>query len=83
MPSKELGEIVRELREAKGLTQAQLAERAQIALSYVTVIEAGQQGNPSRQILQRLASSRNACVKSPSPREAPSQITVALARWPH
>jgi len=55
MPSKELGEIVRELREAKGLTQAQLAERAQIALSYVTVIEAGQQGSPSRQILQRLA----------------------------
>jgi len=55
MRSKDLGEIVRELREARGLTQAQLAERAQIALSYVTVIEAGQQGNPSRQILQRLA----------------------------
>jgi transcriptional regulator with XRE-family HTH domain len=55
MPPKKLGEIVRELREARGLTQAQLAERAQIALSYVTLIEAGQEANLSRQILQRLA----------------------------
>ena len=63
MPSKELGEIVRELREAKGLTQAQLAERAQIALSYVTVIEAGQQGKPSPQIIQRLARALDVPVK--------------------
>ena len=63
MPSKNLGEIVRELREAKGLTQAQLAERAQIALSYVTVIEAGQQANPSRQILQRIARALDVAAK--------------------
>ena len=57
MPSKKLGETLRELREARGLTQAQLAERAQIALSYVTVIEAGHgpQASPPRQILERLA----------------------------
>jgi transcriptional regulator with XRE-family HTH domain len=55
MPAKSLGEIVQELREARGMTQAQLAERAQIALSFVTTIEAGHQANPSRQILQRLA----------------------------
>ncbi len=55
MPPRKLGDIVRELREARGLTQTQLAERAQVALSYVTVIEAGQQGSPSSQILQRLA----------------------------
>jgi transcriptional regulator with XRE-family HTH domain len=52
---KNLGEVLRELREARGLTQAQLAERAQVALSYVTVIEAGHETNPSRQILQRIA----------------------------
>lgn len=46
---------MRELREAHGLSQAQLAERVQVALSYVTVIEAGQETNPSTQILQRLA----------------------------
>jgi transcriptional regulator with XRE-family HTH domain len=55
MPEKKLGEIVRELREVNGLTQAQLAEKAQVALSYVTLLEAGHHGNPSRQILHRLA----------------------------
>jgi transcriptional regulator with XRE-family HTH domain len=55
VPEKTLGEIVRELREAKGLTQGQLAEKAQVALSYVTLLEAGHQGNPSRQILHRIA----------------------------
>ena len=56
MPPRKLGETVRELREAQGLTQAQLAERAQVALSYVTLIEGGQgQGGAPRQILQRLA----------------------------
>ena len=55
MTEKTLGEIVREVREARGLTQAQLAERAQVALAYVTVLEAGHQWNPSRQILHRLA----------------------------
>ncbi len=55
MPEKKLGDVVRELREARGLTQAQLAEKAQVALSYITVIEAGHQGNPSRQILHRMA----------------------------
>lgn len=56
MPSRKLGEVIRETREVRGLTQAQLAERAQVALSYVTLIEAGTQpGEPPRQILQRLA----------------------------
>lgn len=55
MAGRKLGEVVRELREVKGLTQAQLAERAQVALSYITTIEAGQPGIPPRQVLQRLA----------------------------
>jgi transcriptional regulator with XRE-family HTH domain len=57
MATRKLGEIVRDAREARGLTQAQLAERAQVALSYVTLLEAGTQagGDPPRQILQRLA----------------------------
>jgi transcriptional regulator with XRE-family HTH domain len=55
MADKTLGEVVRELREARGLTQAQLAEKAQVALSYVTMIEAGGGASPSRQILHRMA----------------------------
>ena len=52
---KTLAEIVRELRETRSMTQAQLAEKAQVALSYITLLEAGQQRNPSRQILLRIA----------------------------
>jgi transcriptional regulator with XRE-family HTH domain len=55
VPAKPLGDVVRELRESKGLTQAQLAERAQIALSFITLIEAKQNTRPSTQILQRIA----------------------------
>jgi transcriptional regulator with XRE-family HTH domain len=54
MPDKTLGEVVRELREAGGLTPAQLAEKAQVARSLVLSLEAGSQSNPSRQILYRL-----------------------------
>jgi transcriptional regulator with XRE-family HTH domain len=63
VPTRKLGETVRELREAKGLTQGQLAERAQIALSYVTTIEAGQTGLPPRQILERIARALDVTTK--------------------
>ena len=52
---KSLGELVRELRERQGLTQAQLAERAQLALSYITLAESGQKVNLSPSALSRLA----------------------------
>jgi transcriptional regulator with XRE-family HTH domain len=52
---KKLAEVVRELRERQGLTQAQLAERAQLALSYITLIEAGQTVNLTPTALARLA----------------------------
>ena len=63
MPTRKLGETVRALRENKGLTQGQLAERAQIALSYVTTIEGGQPGSPPRQILERLARALDVTTK--------------------
>lgn len=52
---KKLGEVVRDLRERQGLSQAQLAERAQVALSYITLLESGQQANLSPSALGRLA----------------------------
>jgi transcriptional regulator with XRE-family HTH domain len=52
---KKLGALVRELRERQGLTQAQLAERAQLALSYITLAESGQTVNLSPSALSRLA----------------------------
>ena len=52
---KNLGELVRELRERQGLSQAQLAERAQLALSYITLAESGQRVNLTPAALGRLA----------------------------
>jgi transcriptional regulator with XRE-family HTH domain len=53
--AKMLGEVVRELREHQGLNQAQLAERAQLAMSYITLLESGQPLNLSPSALGRLA----------------------------
>lgn len=55
MTGRELAARVRKLRESKGLTAIQLADRAQIAHSYIALIEAGQQRLPPRAILTRLA----------------------------
>jgi transcriptional regulator with XRE-family HTH domain len=55
MTPRELAERVRELREARGLSQATLADRAQVAHSYVIIIEAGQNRLPPRPIVVRLA----------------------------
>ena len=53
--AKSLGALVRELRERQGLTQAQLAERAQLAMSYITLVESGQRVSLSPSALGRLA----------------------------
>jgi transcriptional regulator with XRE-family HTH domain len=58
-----LGEVVRELREAKNFTQAQLADRASIAVSYVVALEAGRAGRTTSGILFRLAKALGVPVK--------------------
>ena len=68
---KNLGELVRELRERQGLNQAQLAERAQLAFSYITLIESGQTVNLSPSALGRLA--RALSVPSRVLSEAPTK----------
>lgn len=50
-----LGQVLRELREKKGLTQEDLAERAEISQAYVTSLETGAKKNPSLDILKRVA----------------------------
>jgi transcriptional regulator with XRE-family HTH domain len=56
MAQRNLGEVVQQLRESRGLTQAQLAERAQLSVSFVSILEGGRSGNnPSPAIIQRLA----------------------------
>ena len=50
-----LGRMIKKLREAKGLTQVQLAERAQIGQGYLAQLEGGIKKNPSLAVLKRLA----------------------------
>ena len=52
---KTVGELIRERREAMGLTLAVLAERVEAAKSYLSMIENHRVANPpSRELLQRL-----------------------------
>ncbi len=55
MSSKGLGHRLKRLREARGLTQADLAKRAGLHRVYVTQLEIGVKTNPTLDTLQRLA----------------------------
>ncbi len=50
-----LGDALRRLREAKGLTQVELAKRANITDEYLSMLESGVRRNPSLAVLRRLA----------------------------
>ena len=50
-----LATVLRTLREEQDITQEQLAKRARIARTYVTLLESGRKKNPSLDILKRLA----------------------------
>ena len=55
MSGKRLGRVLKILREAKGLTQVDLAKKAKVARTYIVKLESGDKRNPSLEILQRLA----------------------------
>jgi transcriptional regulator with XRE-family HTH domain len=43
------------MRESKGMTQRDLAERAEVTPGYIAQLEMGQKQNPSLAVLRRLA----------------------------
>jgi transcriptional regulator with XRE-family HTH domain len=47
--------MIRELRDAQGLTQVQLAKRARMTRGYLAQLEAGHKTNPSLPTLRKLA----------------------------
>jgi transcriptional regulator with XRE-family HTH domain len=55
MSPKRLSRVIQTLREAKGLTQRALAERADVTPAYVAQLEMGTRKNPSLEVLRRLA----------------------------
>jgi XRE family transcriptional regulator, regulator of sulfur utilization len=52
---KRLSRVLQELREARGLTQAELAKQAKIERTYLTKLETGAKANPTLATLKRLA----------------------------
>ena len=55
MSPRRLATVIRELRERRELTQEELAKRAKITRSHLSLLEAGHRKNPSLEILKRLA----------------------------
>jgi transcriptional regulator with XRE-family HTH domain len=55
MTSKGLDQVIRTLREMKGLTQEELAFKAKVTPGYVAQLELGLRKNPSLDVVRRLA----------------------------
>ncbi len=55
MSSRKLGPVLRRLREKKGLTMQQLADRAGVTDAYIAMLETGKRKNPSLATLRRIA----------------------------
>ena len=55
MSPKRLSRVIQTVREAKGLTQRDLATRAKVTAGYVAQLEMGVRKNPSLEVLRRLA----------------------------
>ena len=55
MSPKRLSRVLRALREAKGLSQVALAEKAKVERTYLVKLESGDKTNPSLDVLKRLA----------------------------
>ncbi len=47
--------MIRALREKKGMSQPELAKKAQLAQSYIAMLETGERESPSLAVLKRLA----------------------------
>jgi len=52
---KRLGRVLKTLREEKGLTQVDLANKAKVERTYIVKLESGDKKNPSLDILKKLA----------------------------
>ncbi len=57
MPGKRLAGALKRLREARGLTQVEVAEKAKLTQSYYAELEGGQKTNPSLAVLKCLGKS--------------------------
>lgn len=50
-----VGELIKKVRKEKGMTQKQLADKAEISFSMISKLESGERKNPTNEILTKLA----------------------------
>jgi len=62
MSRRDLGATIRRLREAAGLTQDELGQRARLSRIYVQKLELGERESPSFPALERIARALNAAL---------------------
>ena len=55
MASKRFGMVLKRLREARGLTQQALADKAKVTDAYIAMLETGVRTNPTIDTLKKLA----------------------------
>jgi transcriptional regulator with XRE-family HTH domain len=55
MSPKKLGAMLKQIREAKGLSQLDLAKRAKVSQGYLSDLEARQKKNPGIETLRKIA----------------------------
>lgn len=55
MPARRLNQVIKTIRESKGLTQDEVAKKAKVTQGYVAQLESGLRKNPSLAFLKRLA----------------------------
>jgi transcriptional regulator with XRE-family HTH domain len=55
MSPRRIGRVLKTTREAKGLTQLELAKRAKVTNVYLSQLEQGRKKNPSLAVLTRIA----------------------------
>jgi Predicted transcriptional regulators len=61
---EEIGKRIQQLRSDKGLSISELAERADVAKSYISNVERGLQSNPSIQFLEKVATALDVSIHS-------------------
>jgi len=55
MAPRRLATVLPQLRKKRNLTQVELAKRAEMTRSHLSLLEAGHRKNPSIEVLKRLA----------------------------
>lgn len=76
-----IGKRIQQLRQAKGLSLSELAERADVAKSYLSAIERNIQGNPSIQVIEKLAAVLNVPIQTLLQDDTSEQLSTLDQDW--